>query len=230
MDSTFQTNVDGLLLGAIGPVGLWTRGKLPHMRFLPAIFMVADAEDIDAMGTLVDLLFQMRDGQGPQWSDGFLDDKCFKGAQHAIAKMDDPVCLHRCLQHLRGNVKAAAASQDPTSKEKRLQKLDLRGDLDEWIVFSAFLPNDEEFIAFWSHILERLKHNEFNGDLDEPAMAKYLEEHVLDVSGDLIKATGCSGLGTTPLGFTSYAPNSIEVSHRILKAMMGNGMRYQDIC
>jgi hypothetical protein len=61
-------------------------------------------------------------------------------------------------------------------------------------------------------------------------MAKYLEEHVLDVSGDLIKATWCSGLGTTPLGFTSYAPNSIEVSHRILEAMMGNGMRYQDIC
>ena len=33
MDFTFQTNLEGVLLGAAGPVGLNTRGILPQMRF-----------------------------------------------------------------------------------------------------------------------------------------------------------------------------------------------------
>ena len=32
MDFTFNTNVEGLLLGVAGPVGLWTGEQLPHMR------------------------------------------------------------------------------------------------------------------------------------------------------------------------------------------------------
>jgi hypothetical protein len=34
MDFTFNTNREGLLLGCIGNIGLWSRGLLPHMRFL----------------------------------------------------------------------------------------------------------------------------------------------------------------------------------------------------
>ena len=55
MDFTFSTNVEGLLLGGVGPVGLYLPGAaisssssshtLPSMRFVPAIFMLSDAED-----------------------------------------------------------------------------------------------------------------------------------------------------------------------------------------
>ena len=34
MDFTFKTNVDDLLLGVTGPVGLCTEESLPHMRLI----------------------------------------------------------------------------------------------------------------------------------------------------------------------------------------------------
>ena len=49
MDFTFNTNRDGLLLGSIGPVGLHTVETEPNMRFLPVLFVLADAEDEQAI-------------------------------------------------------------------------------------------------------------------------------------------------------------------------------------
>ena len=47
MDFTFKTNENDLVLGVIGPVGLWTEKDkgIPHMRFIPAVFMLSEAED-----------------------------------------------------------------------------------------------------------------------------------------------------------------------------------------
>ena len=56
---------------------------------------------------------------------------------------------------------------------------------------------------------------------NEPDMAKYLREHIfVETNGGLLDAPWRCGLGCTPLGFTSYAPNAIEVSHRVLKGLL----------
>ena len=85
-------------------------------------------------------------------------------------------------------------------------------------MFSSTLPSDEEFHAFWQNALTRLRGQKAPTDLREKRMAEYLEKNVLDVSGNLIRASWTFGLGIVPLGFTTYAPNAIEVQHRILKA------------
>ena len=71
---------------------------------------------------------------------------------------------------------------------------------------------------------------EDDGDLDEPEYAKYLEEEILDMSGDLIRASWQSGVGAVPLGFTTYATNAIESTWRILKGLFDKGFRYQNVC
>ncbi len=48
MDFTFSTNKEGLVLGAAGPVGLVPTPNGPSMRFIPLIFVLADAEDQEA--------------------------------------------------------------------------------------------------------------------------------------------------------------------------------------
>ena len=45
-DFTFATNVDGLVLGACGPVGMRSTNSLPHLRFVPHVFLLADGEDM----------------------------------------------------------------------------------------------------------------------------------------------------------------------------------------
>ena len=51
-------------------------------------------------------------------------------------------------------------------------------------------------------------------------MAEYLATEILDCTGPLIRASWASGLGCVPLGFTTYAPNSIEVTWRIIKGLL----------
>ena len=46
VDFTFATNVEGLVLGAGGPVGLRATNGLPQMRFVPHVLLLADAEDM----------------------------------------------------------------------------------------------------------------------------------------------------------------------------------------
>ena len=79
MDFTFETNEAGLLLGAIGPVGVHVLedGQV-HMRFLPAIFLVSDAEDKDAQQLLTKLFFEMSGSE--RYTDGFFDMSCLQGA------------------------------------------------------------------------------------------------------------------------------------------------------
>eukprot|EP00974_Lingulodinium_polyedra_P072615 7026905-Lingulodinium_polyedra.AAC.1 len=56
----FNTNRDGLLLGAAGPVWLRLTDSGPRVRFVPTIFLLADAEDEEAHRLCARLLFQVR--------------------------------------------------------------------------------------------------------------------------------------------------------------------------
>ena len=44
-DFIFETNVEGLLLGAPGPIGLRATNALPRMRFVPHVLLFSDSED-----------------------------------------------------------------------------------------------------------------------------------------------------------------------------------------
>jgi len=101
MDFTFNTNVDGLLLGAICPVGVHVgHDGLPHMKFLLTIFLVSNAEDEDRQRLLVRLFLGLRGGH--RYTDAFLDMACLKGTQ---AEVGDKLHLHRCLQHTKTDIR-----------------------------------------------------------------------------------------------------------------------------
>ena len=78
MDFTFRPNEHGLLLGVIGPVGLWQEkdSEESHMRFFPAIFMLADKEDKEAHHLLLDLYLNTADCINMKVSDGYVDCVC----------------------------------------------------------------------------------------------------------------------------------------------------------
>ena len=221
MDFTFKTNKDGLLLGAAGPVGLRVgRDGLPHMRFFPCLFMLADREDHDAHGRMLKLLLESRGDKSVPYTDGFLDHTCLKGAE---ACCGDRVFLHRCLQHTKADLKKAAHTYVPGGFT-RLRRLELLPVLVDRVDFSAWLDNDDEFHVLWVSTLERMR-----GDWKETEMAEYLETHLLTQVDGQWRAKWSSGLGSVPLGFTTYADNTIEVSHRVLKGILGSKCRWLDV-
>ena len=117
MDFTWKTNVAGLVLGAIGPIGLkaGSDGK-PHLRFCPIVFLLARSEDEESQGLLVK---NRGDVKGCQrhldaW---FLDNACYTGARKALEQDETMghVKLHRCLQHGKENLRAEGRRKDPVS-------------------------------------------------------------------------------------------------------------------
>ena len=72
---------------------------------------------------------------------------------------------------------------------------------------SNFMPFGHPSCKEWKH-RETAKTN-----FGEPSMVKYLRKHVLDAEFDVLSANWMSGLGSVPLGLTTYAPNCIERSH-----------------
>ena len=66
-------------------------------------------------------------------------------------------------------------------------------------------------------------------DFGEPRMAQYLRSEILCESGGFFRALWQYGYGSTPLGFTSYAPNAIERSHRMVKHLLGPGKVLLDL-
>ena len=90
MDFTFNTNKQGLLLGSAGPVGIRTSANgMPSMRYLPALFMVCDAEDTEAHRLCARILLDSR-----EYTDAFLDYACLQGAAHECG---DCILFHLCV-------------------------------------------------------------------------------------------------------------------------------------
>jgi hypothetical protein len=218
MDFTFKTNNAGLLLGAIGPVALSFEKTLPHMRFFPAIFLLSDKEDEETQRLAVRTYLREMRAVGVQITDGFFDCSCLDGA---YAEVGDTLFLHRCLWHVKSNVKFAASKKDEVSGQTRLKRKELLAVILEWIDFSAWLPTDTEFDCFWRSVLQRMKSSSAPTDFDEPDMARYLERNIFDTTAGILRATWSCGLGCVPYGITTYAPNAIEVSHRVLKHLAG---------
>ena len=226
MDFTFKTNKEGLLLGAVGPVSLRCPTGAPHMRFLPSVFLVCDAEDEEAQRLCVRLYLDVATEAGYPVTDAFLDCSCFSGA---AAECGEAMYLHRCLQHVKKNIKAEAARKDPATGQRRLDNTELANVIVTWIEFSAWLPDWDEFDAFWREAFKRMENSASSTDWNEPAMAKYLKEHIFDMAGPLIKAYWVCGLGAVPLGFTTFAPNAIESYWRLLKGMLDPGYQNNSI-
>ena len=87
------------------------------MRFFPAIFMLSDAEDEEAHRLLLEIYLNTAKGIDMQVTDGYLDCKCFDSLE-GLCTVENEIQLHRCLQHVRGNVQ---------NKQKRKRKTDSYG-------------------------------------------------------------------------------------------------------
>ncbi len=124
---------------------------------------------------------------------------------------------------MKRNVRAEAARRDKETGQARMKNMEFLGILIQWIEFSASLPTDVEFSTFWRSVLQRMKASSATTDFDEPAMARYLEENILKLEAGLISSSWRYGLSCGPLGLSGYAPNSIEVSHRVLKGLLDPG-------
>ncbi|CAE7269031.1 unnamed protein product [Symbiodinium sp. CCMP2456] len=126
-------------------------------------------------------------------------------------------------QLVRKYVAAAtdAKKRDPATGETRLKNQELLPILTDLLQHSSWLPSGIEFTALWKSALLRLREDEAPTDWGEPLLAAYLEANLLQVSPDgSISATWRSGLGCVPPGFTTFAPNSIERSWRLLKSLL----------
>ena len=66
-------------------------------------------------------------------------------------------------------------------------------------------------------------------DWNEPEMAAYLRDHILDCSSNLITAAWISGIGAILLGLTTYAPNTIERNHLGMKDLLPDGIDEKDL-
>ena len=156
LDFTFKTNKESLLLGAIGPCGLRQTNTGPHVRFVPVLFCLAEAEDEEAHGLLTRLFLQKAARHGKQYTDAFLDMACFNGAAAECERSSYKLFLHRCLQHVKTNVRQESSRRDGASGQSRLRNPELLEPILQWLEISAWLPSDAEFSTFWSHLLDRM--------------------------------------------------------------------------
>lgn len=229
LDWTFKTNSHGLLLGSIGPCGLVLQKHGPSMRFLPTIFLVSSKEDEPAQHLAVRLYFSQAEKWGIHVTHGIFDCSVYYGVASYTAEHFPHVNVRRCLQHAKTNARAAAAGRDKASGKTLLGNGELLDVILEWLQFTATLPSDEEFHAFWSSCFARMEGKSAPTDFGEKKFAKYLKKNLFNDSGPLWTAPWCCGLGLLPPGITTFAPNSIEVQHRVLKGLLAPGYERRDV-
>ncbi|CAK0859671.1 unnamed protein product, partial [Prorocentrum cordatum] len=185
MDWTWKTNYHGMLVGAVGPVGLHVDEAtgLPTMRFLPVVFVASETEDNEASELLLQAYFEIADRLGISATHAVMDCRCMGAAA--------PLCeargirLRRCLQHVKGNVADEGKKMlDKGSGVKRMKNTALIHPIKNCMEFSAGLPDsgaggegesDLEFNVLWTEIFDRMR--EDGGESfqsGESAMADYL--------------------------------------------------------
>ena len=104
MDRTWQTNYHGMLIGAVGPVGLHVDGNTgpPSLRFVPVVFMASETEDNEASELLLQAYFEFADRYHGRTTHAVMDCRCMSAAAPQCTARG--IHLHRCLQHVKGNV------------------------------------------------------------------------------------------------------------------------------
>ena len=228
-DFTYKVCKEGLLLGAIGPVGLRMTQWGPRMRMVPGFFIISSSEDYPSHKCLFQLWFSHLDRVGISATDGFFDCAAMQHVEKYARQCGRKFYIHRCLQHVKANVKQEAGRRDEVSGKARLQNRELISPIVEWVEFSSGLPCDLEFDAFWQNILRRMSGQELTSDFGEPRMAAYMQKHILDSAGPLLKAPWCSGLGAVPEGYSCYAANTIESGHKSLKHLLSGTPRHRNV-
>ena len=184
MDFTYKTNRDGLLLGCIGPLGLLQlKNSLPSVRMVPAVFCLSSAENEAAHVLLLDLFLQHCELWNLNMTDAFLDCSCLHAVRKACAEAPRKMYLHRCLQHVKKNVREESARKNSETGTPRLVNKELLSVLVDSLMFSATLPADIQFHAYWDSILSRMEGTSKPTDFKEPEMAQYLRKHILDDTG-----------------------------------------------
>ena len=213
MDYTFNTNKHGLVLGVCGPCGLHcdAKDKLPHVRLIPMVFCICIHEDSKAHSILLTIFEEIR-ARCPEavpLSDAVMDFACLQSA--ATHFQGRQVYLHRCLQHVMTDLDKESNRRDPATGLPRLRKTELLKVFKPWVQWIAFLPNDIEAHAFCKEAFDRMEHEVLDTDFKEKHFAEYLKQHIFDIGGDsIIRCQFASGLGAMPLGYTTWAANSME--------------------
>ena len=124
------------------------------------------------------------------------------------------------MPQVNTNIRQAASSRDKASGKTLLKNGELLDVIIDWVQFTATLPSHEEFTAFWTSCFARMESKTRPTDFGEKKMAKYMKKNLFNEDGHLWTAPWCCGLGLLPPGITSFAPNAIEVQHRVLKGLL----------
>ncbi|CAK0805964.1 unnamed protein product, partial [Prorocentrum cordatum] len=207
MDWTWKTNCHGVLVGAVGPVGLHVDEAtgLPTMRFLPVVFMASETEDNDASELLLQAYFEIADRLGISTTHAVMDCQCM-GAAAPLCEAHG-IRLRRCLQHVKGNVADEGKKMlDKGGGVKRMKNTALVHPIKNFMGFSAGLPDggaggegesDLEFNVLWTEIFDRMgEDGEESFQWGESAMADYLLTNIFTVRPDgTITAPWRCGLG-----------------------------------
>ena len=95
---------------------------------------------------------------------------------------------------------------------------------DDFIMASAPFPDDLEFHVFWKECFDRMDKSEKQFHWNEPRVASYMKENLFNAFNKYYQAPWQYGNGAVPLGYTTYAVNAIERSHRLLKHLHFNSV------
>ena len=146
---------------------------------------------------------------------------------HCVLPQENPdwrhIRLHRCLQHTKQNLRTEAKRRDAVSGERRLKNDEMLPVLVTFLLQSAWFPRTIEFSQFWKSALSRLRGQDSATDWSEPTMGTYIESNLLQIGPDGLSASWRTGLGVTPLGFTTFSSNAQERSWRTVKGLLKKG-------
>ena len=203
MDGTYKNNEEGLLLISAGICVLVETPTGGRNRFLPIATILARSEDEDACSVLLKYIIQLGQEYGngtditPYLKDLYIDGSGGgEAAFHAILAPHG--CrLHRCLRHIKKNVKESRTGCNAHVKKMVIDAIE----------FSAKLPTKMQFDALWESLLHRLADP---NDLNEKNMADYLSETVLKKKDGQFRCTWQSGINSVQAGFRTYIQNTEE--------------------
>ena len=138
MDFTYKVSAEGLLLGVIGPAALRATDSLPVLRCIPAFFVVSTAENEASHKVLLDLYMKSMGSKDLHATDGFFDCSCMAAVLSYLKEHKASVFPHRCLQHVKRNIRDEPSTRDIVSGRPRLQNRELVNVLLDWVHSQPF--------------------------------------------------------------------------------------------